>query len=70
MGTRDGRYETKWISAPKWGKSGTFKDQFSVHFASASQNILKTILESLRLALFEVYLTNFGTKPAISNEKT
>ena len=28
----------------KWDKSGTFKDQFSVHFGSSSQNVPKTDL--------------------------
>ena len=46
--------------APKWvrlapngtiDKSGTFSDQVSVHFGSASQNVLKPDLKKTRIFL-------------------
>ena len=36
---------------PKWDKSGTFSDQISVHFGSASQNVLKSDLKKSRICL-------------------
>ena len=47
---------------PKWDKSGTFLRSVSVHFDSASQNILKLILKSPRFVPFagNLNLTQFG----------
>ena len=34
---------------PKWGKSGTFSDQISVHFGAVRQNVPKSDLKKSRI---------------------
>ena len=60
----DGRVAWNWVRLPLNGTSGFFKDQFSVHFGSMSQHILKMILKSLRYVPFRANLCQFGANSA------
>ena len=47
---------------PKWDKSGTFLRSVSVHFGSASQNVLKRILIVPDVSNLEANLTQLKDK--------
>ena len=37
--------------SPKYDKSGTFKDQFSVHYGAVRRNVLKTDVQKAQICL-------------------
>ena len=50
VSTRGSKFELKMGQIdPKWGQSRDFLDQSSVHFGSASQNVLKSDLKKSRI---------------------
>ena len=47
---RDVRFGFKVVQiGPKWDKSGTFSDHISVHFVSASKNVMEFDLKNSRI---------------------
>ena len=50
---------------PKYDKCGTFSDQISIHFASASQDVLKYDLKKSQICPVWANLTHFGPKSDI-----
>ena len=60
-GFRDVNFGPKiYLIGTKWNKSGTFKDQISVHFFQRSQNVLKSDLKKHRFVTFSANLAHFG----------
>ena len=66
MESRDVRFGIQIVSDwPQMGQIWDFLRSVSVHFGSASQNVLKLILKYPTFVPFEANLTHFVAKPNI-----